>query len=121
MHSAQAALDELRKLSPDIRAAVVLGPSGEIVALSAARSVADAMAPLMMTLAAVAARSCQELGRGALQTFVVEATQGLVVGQDLGAGLILAAVAARPGRLGLLLDDVRACASRITQLTAQAA
>jgi predicted regulator of Ras-like GTPase activity (Roadblock/LC7/MglB family) len=118
MMTAQAALDDLRKLSPDIRAAVVLGPSGEVMALSASKAVADAMAPLIMTLTSVAARSCQELGRGAMQMFVVEAALGLVVGQDLGSGQVLAAVAARPGRLGLLLDDVRACGLRVAQLNA---
>ena len=109
----QAALDDLRRLSPEIQSAVLLGADGEILALSATRGAADAIAPIMATLSGLASRAAQELGRGAFRTVVVEGAQGLVVGQDLGDGSVVAAVASRPARPGLLIDDVRACAARL--------
>jgi predicted regulator of Ras-like GTPase activity (Roadblock/LC7/MglB family) len=107
-----ALLHDLRRINPDVEAAVLLGADGALLSMTAEAGIADALAPALTLLNSVAARTATELGRGALETIVAVGSQGLVVGQELGDGRLLAVLAGATGALGLLLDDVRACAER---------
>ncbi len=107
-----ALLHDLRRLNPDVEAAVLLAADGAVLSMAAEPALADALAPALTLLSSVAARATTELGRGALDVIVASGTQGLIVGQDLGDGRLLAVLAGASGALGLLLDDVRACAER---------
>ncbi len=109
----QEALDSLRSICPEVVAAVVLEGDGAIAAVSAGRDVGDVVGPLLTTFSTIAERATRELGRGGMSVAILQGTEGTIVARDLGAGQLLAAVAGPTVRLGLLLDDVRACADRI--------
>ena len=106
----------LRTVSPDVVMAAVIGGDGEIEAFSGeAKGVEELLPPLSTTLATLAARAIQELGRGGLECVILEGTLGHVVARELGGGRVLVAVANSGARLGLLLDDVRACADEVAR------
>ena len=107
------ALDNLRSVCPEIVAAVVLDGDGEVAAVSAAREMEDVVGPLLTTFSTIAERTTRELGRGGMGVAILQGSEGTVVARDLGAGRLLAVIANPNVRLGLLLDDVRACADRI--------
>ena len=114
-------LAQLRNISPDVVAAAVLSPEGEILAVDTDADLEDVIGPILTTFSTMAERTVQELGRGGLKQVVLEGTQGLVVVHDLGGGQTLTAIANPHARLGLLLDDVRACAASLESQPLEAA
>ena len=111
-----SALDTLRTTTPEVKAVALLDGDGTILASSSDREIENVVAPIMTTLTTIAARSAQELGRGGLETVIVEATDGLILARDLGGGRTLACIATRHAGLGLLLDDLAACAVAVSAL-----
>lgn len=109
------ALDQLRRVSPEIIAAAVIGLDGALEATSAQTELEDLLGPTITTLSSIAARTAQELGRGALDATILEGAYGRIVTRDLGDGRTLVVVAEPEARLGLLLDDVRACADGLAR------
>ncbi|MCB9743982.1 MAG: roadblock/LC7 domain-containing protein [Alphaproteobacteria bacterium] len=111
--SPSAALTELRRLSPEVEAAIIINANGGIEAMHAGDDLEGTIAPIMTTLTAMAERASMELGRGGLSRLVLDGTSGQLVAHDLGAGRVMAAVCAQGAPLGLLLDDISACADRL--------
>lgn len=106
----------LRQVSPEVVVAAVIAGDGEIESFDGqGPDLEGVLAPLGTTLSALAARAVQELGRGGLQTMVLEGSQGHVIARELGDGRTLVAVAGPGARLGLLLDDVRFCAEAVAR------
>ena len=110
-HPAAAVVHQLRTLSPEIEAAILLSPEGAVHAFDAAPALGGALSPVVSALSNVAARAAREAGRGTLEQVMVRAPGGLVIVQELGEGWCLGVLADRDGRLGLLLEDVRASAA----------
>ncbi|MEL6350005.1 MAG: roadblock/LC7 domain-containing protein [Myxococcota bacterium] len=113
-----APLSQLRQLNPEVEAVVILSPDGALESVDADAEIIDALGPILTTLLTMADRASKELGRGALDQFIVRGGRGLVVAQDLFGGRLLAVIARRGGRLGLLLDDVSACAAQLEHVAA---
>ena len=112
----QQSITSLRTVSPEVLIAAVIGGDGEVEAFSGkVEELEGVVGPVGTTLAALAARAVQELGAGGLQSIVLEGTSGHVVARELGGGRTLIAVASHNARLGLLLDDVRACAMEVAR------
>lgn len=107
------ALETLRAVSPEVVAALVLDGEGQVAAVSAGRDVEEVVGPLLTTFSTIAERTTRELGRGGMGMAVLQGTGGTVIAYDLGGGRLLAAITNPNIRLGLLLDDVRACADRL--------
>ena len=107
------ALETLRSVCPEVVAAVVLDGDGQVAAISASRDVEGVVGPLLTTFYSIAERTTRELSRGGMGVAVLQGSEGTIVARDLGAGRLLAAIANPNVRLGLLLDDVRACADRL--------
>lgn len=101
---------QLRALSPEIEAAILLSPEGQVHAFDAAPALGGALSPIVSALSHVAARASREAGRGEVEQVVVRAPGGLIVVQDLGDGWCLGILSEQDGRLGLLLEDVRSAA-----------
>ena len=113
-YETQLLLDQTCQASPDIELLALIEGDGRIHAFSPKdTSMSEIIAPLVVGLADVADRSAQELGRGMLETFLVEASQGIVLGRDLGNGSILAALARDRSSIGIVMHDMRQCAKRI--------
>lgn len=113
MHGPVAAL---RAVSPEVVMAAIIDGDGEVESFDGqSEDMEGVLGPLSTTLSALAARTVQELGRGGLQTMVLEGSQGHVIARELGGGRTLVAVASPGARLGLLLDDVRACAEAVAR------
>lgn len=111
--SPRAALTELRRLSPEVEAAIIIDANGGIEAVHAGEEMEGTIAPIMTTLATMAERASMELGRGGLNRLVLDGSNGQLVAHDLGGGRVMAAVCGRGAPLGLLLDDISACAARL--------
>lgn len=112
----RAPIETLRAVSPEVVMAAVIAGDGEIESFSGpGEDQEGVIGPLSTTLTGLAARAVQELGRGGLQTLILEGSQGHVVARELGDGRTLVAVASPGARLGLLLDDVRACADEVAR------
>lgn len=106
----------LRAVCPEIVMAAIIAGDGEVEEFSGqADDLEEVLGPVGTTLAALASRAVQELGRGGLESLILEGTQGHVVARELGGGRTLVAVASAGARLGLLLDDVRACAAEVSR------
>ncbi len=113
-YEAQLLLDQVCQASPDIEMLALIEGDGQIRAHSPRdTALSDVIAPLVVGVADVADRSAQELGRGMLESFLIEASQGVLVGRDLGDGTILAALARDRAALGLILHDLRECAKQL--------
>lgn len=111
-------LNALRQLNPEVEAVVILSPDGALEAVDAEDRLIDALGPILTSLATMADRASKELGRGALEHFILRGVHGLVVAQDLFGGRLLAVVVRQSGRLGLLLDDIRMCAHKLDNVAA---
>jgi uncharacterized protein len=111
------ALEVFRSVCPEVVAAVVLDAEGAVTASSASRDLEDLLGPLLTTFSTIAERTTRELGRGGMNVAVLQGAEGTIVARDLGAGRLLAAIVNPHVRLGLLLDDLRACADRIVRET----
>lgn len=108
-------LHHLRAICPEVVAAAVVGGDGALLATHADAEHAEVIGPVVTTLGGLSERAVQELGRGGLELAVLNGTNGYVVLADLGRGRVLAVVAERAARLGLLLDDVHVCAGTVRQ------
>lgn len=109
------ALDHLRRVSPEVVAAAVIGLDGAIEGTSTQGDMEDLLGPTVTMLTTIAARTAQELGRGALNATVLEGAYGRIVTRELGDGRTLVVVSEPEARLGLLLDDVRACGDALSR------
>jgi predicted regulator of Ras-like GTPase activity (Roadblock/LC7/MglB family) len=109
-------ITSLRTVSPEVVLAAIIGGDGEVEAFSGqVEDLEGVVGPVSTTLSTLAARAVQELGSGGLQSIILEGTMGHVIARELGGGRTLVAVASSNARLGLLLDDVRACASEVNR------
>lgn len=111
----QSAIEQLRQISPEVLAVAVIGVNGELQADAAPEELAELLGPSGTTLSAIASRTAMELGRGALQTTIVDGSNGRVVAHDVGQGRTLVVVADPAARLGLLLSDIQACGETIAR------
>lgn len=109
----QEAIETLRRVSPDVIIAAIVGLDGEIEAVSGQGELDDVVGPTMTTFGTIAARVVQELGRGALQRSILQGSYGNIVAEDVGDGRVLVVVAEPAARLGLLIDDVTACVGQL--------
>lgn len=116
----QEAMETLRRISPEVIAAAIVGLDGEIMASSAKGELAEVVGPLATTFTTMAVRTAQELGRGTLETSILEASYGRVVVREIGDGRVLVVVAEPTAHLGLLIDDVRACSDQVAREVAHA-
>lgn len=113
-------LEELRTISPEVIAAAVVGPDGELFAATSDTDLEGVMGPTTTAMTTIAARTVQEMGRGGLRGSILEAAFGRVVSWELGDGRTLVVIAEPSARLGLLLDDVRACSASLSGEVAHA-
>lgn len=111
----QHVIETLRHTSPKVVAAAVVGLDGEIHAVSADQEMDAVVGPAFTALDTVAQRAVQELGRGQLTRCVLEGSFGWMVVHDVGDGRSLVAVSDEGTRLGLLMEDVRACAEQLAK------
>lgn len=106
----QLMLEQLCQLNPEVEAAAYLEDDGTILGFAPKESaVEDLVAPLMLTLVNVADRATQELGRGVVDTVMVEASQGLLLAKDVSEGRMVAVLASKKAPLGLVLADLNIC------------
>ena len=105
-----SSLDQLCRVAPDVQAAALIASDGTIESIRAPQDVESVLSPIVTTLTTVAQQTSQELGRGGLSRAVIEGHQGTVVVQDVDGRRCLAVVTSPHARLGLLLDDIQACA-----------
>lgn len=109
-----AAVDDLLVRCDDITAAMIAVRDGRpFVEKIRAKTESGKFAAMASSLAALGQSVMRELGAGALDHILVEAVDGkLVVANVPGSGglLILAVLARRDARLGLVLGHTKTCA-----------
>ena len=112
-----AALDELMTNDPDIQAAALVSLDGFTMASALPPGMQpDRVGAMSAAILGLGERAAAELGRGHLSQVFIEGDGGYVLLIAAGERAVLTAMADPTAKLGLVLYDMKATATRIGQI-----
>jgi len=107
----------LTSTTPDLEGAALIDNDGLMIAAALGSDVdEDSMAAMGAALLGLGERIVGELSRGDLDMIMLRGTDGLVVLVRAGENGVLAALASRRAKLGLIFLDVQRTASELANL-----
>jgi predicted regulator of Ras-like GTPase activity (Roadblock/LC7/MglB family) len=107
----------LTSTTPDLEGAALIDNDGLMIAAALGSDVdEDSMAAMGAALLGLGERIVGELKRGELDMIMLRGTEGLVVLVRAGDNGVLAALASRRAKLGLIFLDVQRTASELANL-----
>jgi predicted regulator of Ras-like GTPase activity (Roadblock/LC7/MglB family) len=110
-------LDELRSLSPDVRAGMVVSPDGEAMASTIPSGVdSERAAAMVSALFNLAGRTAREQGKDTPRNVKVREEQGYVLLSRVDGGAVLAAMTGEDARVGLIFYDMRNAGREISRI-----
>jgi hypothetical protein len=111
------ALDELMASDPDIQAAALVSLDGFTMASALPPGMQpDRVGAMSAAILGLGERAAAELGRGHLSQVFIEGETGYVLLIAAGDRAVLTAMADPNAKLGLVLYDMKATATRIGQI-----
>ncbi|HEY3317245.1 MAG TPA: roadblock/LC7 domain-containing protein [Coriobacteriia bacterium] len=100
--------------SPDVQAAALVSLDGFIIASALPRGMQeDRVGAMSAAILGLGERAAVELGRGSLSQVFIEGADGYVLLLSAGDRAVLTVLASKDAKLGLVLYDMKATASRI--------
>lgn len=115
-----AALDQFLRSSPDVEAAAVVSYDGLPMASALPEGLEeDRVAAMSAALLSLGEQAALGLGRGQLNQVFVEGEQGFVFLMSAKDQAVLAAIARRTAKIGLMLFEMRRAAGRIGDVLAE--
>lgn len=111
------ALDELMADDPDIQAAALISLDGFTMASALPEGMEpDRVGAMSAAILGLGERAAAELGRGHLSQVFIEGDEGYVLLMAAGTRAVLTTMADPHAKLGLVLYDMKATASRIGEI-----
>ncbi len=100
--------------SPEVQAAALVSLDGFIIASALPRGMQeDRVGAMSAAILGLGERAAVELGRGSLSQVFIEGADGYVLLLSAGDRAVLTVLASKDAKLGLVLYDMKATASRI--------
>ncbi len=111
------ALNAFLGASPDVQAAALVSLDGFIIASALPRGMQeDRVGAMSAAILGLGERAAAELGRGSLSQVFIEGADGYVLLLSAGDRAVLTVLASKDAKLGLVLYDMKATASRIGEI-----
>lgn len=108
---------QLTNTTPDLEGAALIDHDGLMIAAALASDVdEDSMAAMGAALLGLGERIVGELERGNFQMVMLRGTDGLVILVNAGENGVLAALASKKAKLGLVFLDVQRTAEELGKL-----
>lgn len=108
---------QLTNTTPDLEGAALIDHDGLMIAAALASDVdEDSMAAMGAALLGLGERIVGELARGDFQMVMLRGTDGLVILVNAGDNGVLAALASKKAKLGLIFLDVQRTAEELGRL-----
>ena len=108
---------QLTNTTPDLEGAALIDHDGLMIAAALASDVdEDSMAAMGAALLGLGERIVGELARGDFQMVMLRGTDGLVILVNAGDNGVLAALASKKAKLGLIFLDVQRTAEELGKL-----
>lgn len=108
---------QLTNTTPDLEGAALIDHDGLMIAAALSSDVdEDSMAAMSAALLGLGERIVSELERGQFQMVMLRGTDGLVILVNAGDNGVLAALASKKAKLGLVFLDVQRTAAELGKL-----
>lgn len=108
---------QLTNTTPDMEGAALIDHDGLMIAAALSSDVdEDSMAAMGAALLGLGERIVAELERGSFEMVMLRGTEGLVILVNAGENGVLAALASKKAKLGLLFLDVTRTAKELGKL-----
>ena len=108
---------QLTNTTPDLEGAALIDHDGLMIAAALSSDVdEDSMAAMGAALLGLGERIVGELARGDFQMVMLRGTEGLVILVNAGDNGVLAALASKKAKLGLIFLDVQRTAEELGRL-----